>query len=86
MEPDEVIPASDDVQRIIDNLTNTVTKTVPGAIQAIQMAPEQALALLAIGAVGGAIGGKILKGGIGIVIGGAGLVWAYNALTKNRGA
>ena len=51
-------------------------------IQNLDLNKVNPLALLAIGAVGGALGAQFLKGGVGLVAGGVIGLWAWNTLSK----
>lgn len=85
MEPDEIImPPSSTSDIDIEEMVRSLTQKGPAAMQALRIEPEQALALLAIGAVGGAIGTRLLKGALGITVGIAGAAWAYHVLTSKK--
>jgi len=80
MEPDEILQPSPEVQEVI----RVVQERGNAALQAFRVEPKQALALLAIGAVGGAVGARVLKGAIGVTLGLGAAAWAYHVLTSKK--
>ena len=86
MEPDQIFTAqkarrgasADDGDSLVDvdRMWREIQKLK------FEMPKSNALPVLALGFVGGAIGAKLLKGTVGILIGGAVAFWAWNEFSK----
>ncbi len=81
MEPDEILVAPDTLsslrpEEVIRYLEELAEK---GELDIPKMNP---IPIFVAGLVGGAIGGKVLKGTLGLVLGGGLAFWAYKELTR----
>jgi hypothetical protein len=79
--PDEILDHAPGTMSA-EEIMSVATKALERASTAAQVTPRQALALVVLGALGGVVASKTLKGAFGVALGAAGLVWAVNTLSK----